>query len=67
MALYVYVHRYKLEMNTALQDFNQARRDSDWGEMALFNMIEICLNPDNDMIAGEALRPFIPDKYAKKQ
>ena len=33
-----------------------------WGEKALFAMIEICLNPENDMIAGEILKPIV-DKY----
>lgn len=37
----------------ALKFFNKARKDSDWGHLAIFNMIEICLNPDNDTIGGE--------------
>nr|KAG5695130.1 hypothetical protein BaRGS_017229 [Batillaria attramentaria] len=37
----------------ALKMFNKARKDSDWGHLAIFNMIEICLNPDNDTIGGE--------------
>ncbi|CAH1774388.1 unnamed protein product [Owenia fusiformis] len=39
--------------NTALKHFNKARKDSDWGQKATYNMIEICLNPDNDTIGGE--------------
>ncbi|ESO93623.1 hypothetical protein LOTGIDRAFT_189817 [Lottia gigantea] len=37
----------------ALKLFNKARRDSDWGNQAVYNMIEICLNPDNNTIGGE--------------
>ena len=37
----------------ALKHFNKARKDSDWGTMAMYNMIEICLNPDSDTIGGE--------------
>ncbi|XP_077010168.1 tetratricopeptide repeat protein 21B isoform X2 [Tamandua tetradactyla] len=39
--------------NDALRHFNKARKDSDWGQNALYNMIEICLNPDNETIGGE--------------
>lgn len=35
--------------NTALRLFNNARRDSEWGQKAICHMIEICLNPDNDL------------------
>jgi len=37
-----------------MQHFNRARRDLDWGERAVYNMIEICLNPDNKILGGEA-------------
>ncbi len=33
-----------------------ARRDSDWRERALFQMVEICLNPDKDIMVGEVLK-----------
>ncbi|KAM9307487.1 tetratricopeptide repeat protein 21A [Gastrophryne carolinensis] len=39
--------------NEALKYFNKARKDSDWGEKAIANMIQICLNPDNEIIGGE--------------
>uniref|UniRef100_A0A336M386 CSON011277 protein n=1 Tax=Culicoides sonorensis TaxID=179676 RepID=A0A336M386_CULSO len=35
--------------NNALRLFNNARRDSEWGPQSIFNMIEICLNPDGDL------------------
>ncbi|XP_064419793.1 tetratricopeptide repeat protein 21B [Latimeria chalumnae] len=41
------------EPNDALRHFNKARKDSDWGQNAIYNMIEICLNPDNDTVGGE--------------
>lgn len=37
----------------ALKLFNKARKDSDWGNLSIYNMIEICLNPDNDTLGGE--------------
>ncbi|CAJ0578453.1 unnamed protein product, partial [Mesorhabditis spiculigera] len=43
------------EPNNALQAFNRARRDLEWGERAIYNMIEICLNPENEVIGGEVL------------
>ncbi|PAV84205.1 hypothetical protein WR25_06129 isoform F [Diploscapter pachys] len=44
---------YSGEPNAALQAFNRARRDLDWGEKAIYNMIEICLNPDNEIIGRD--------------
>ncbi|XP_048668368.1 tetratricopeptide repeat protein 21B isoform X3 [Marmota marmota marmota] len=41
------------EPNDALRHFNKARKDSEWGQNALYNMIEICLNPDNETVGGE--------------
>lgn len=35
--------------NNALRYFNNARRSSEWGHQAICNMVEICLNPDNDL------------------
>ncbi|XP_044149245.1 tetratricopeptide repeat protein 21A [Bufo gargarizans] len=39
--------------NEALKFFNKARKDNDWGERAITNMIQICLNPDNEIVGGE--------------
>uniref|UniRef100_A0A8C9YUL6 Tetratricopeptide repeat domain 21B n=1 Tax=Sander lucioperca TaxID=283035 RepID=A0A8C9YUL6_SANLU len=41
------------EPNDALWHFNKARKDNDWGQNAVYNMIEIYLNPDNETIGGE--------------
>ncbi|XP_055902735.1 tetratricopeptide repeat protein 21B-like [Eupeodes corollae] len=35
--------------NGSLRFFNNARRDYEWGQQAVFNMIEICINPDGDL------------------
>ena len=45
--------RYTGNPTEALKLFNKARKDSDWGHLAVYNMIEICLNPDSDTIGGE--------------
>ena len=45
--------RYSGNPTEALKHFNKARKDSDWGCHAIYNMIEICLNPDNDTLGGE--------------
>lgn len=50
---FVRLPRYTGEPNDALRHFNKARKDSDWGQNALYNMIEICLNPDNETVGGE--------------
>uniref|UniRef100_A0A183CDH7 TPR_REGION domain-containing protein n=1 Tax=Globodera pallida TaxID=36090 RepID=A0A183CDH7_GLOPA len=44
---------YTGEPNAALQAFSRARRDLEWGERALYNMIEICLNPDNEILGAD--------------
>ncbi|KAJ3102995.1 Tetratricopeptide repeat protein 21B [Phlyctochytrium planicorne] len=41
--------------NEALKEFNACRRDTEWGEESLNNMIEIFLNPDNETLGGDAL------------
>jgi len=50
-------HRYQGEPQQALKELNIARFDSFFGEAAISNMIEIYLNPLNEMIftsTGEA-------------
>lgn len=37
----------------ALKLFNMGRKDNDFGNNAVYCMIEICLNPDSDTIGGE--------------
>lgn len=40
---------YNCNPNLALRYFNNARRGTEWNQDAIFRMIEICLNPDNDL------------------
>lgn len=46
---------YNGNPNNALRNFNTARRDYEWGPQAIFNMIEICINPDGDIPNGNDL------------
>ncbi|KTG02426.1 hypothetical protein cypCar_00013634 [Cyprinus carpio] len=39
---------YTGEPNDGLRHFNKATKDNDWGQNTVYNMIEICLNPDNE-------------------
>ncbi|XP_063227668.1 tetratricopeptide repeat protein 21B-like [Bacillus rossius redtenbacheri] len=47
-------HWYCGNLNQALREFNGARRDAEWGQQAVYNMIEICLNPDDDVLGDSA-------------
>ncbi|GCC29261.1 hypothetical protein chiPu_0007699 [Chiloscyllium punctatum] len=38
--------------NGALKHFNKARKDSEWGQRSIYNMIQICLNPDNEIVGS---------------
>lgn len=51
---------YSGNPNNALRFLNNARRSSDWGQLAISHMIEICLNPDNDL-PNEAVQDSIDD------
>ncbi|CAH2281962.1 tetratricopeptide repeat 21A [Pelobates cultripes] len=48
--------------NDALGFFNKARRDNEWGQSAINNMIQICLNPDNVLLGGEVFENLDEDK-----
>ncbi|XP_055585953.1 tetratricopeptide repeat protein 21B-like [Uranotaenia lowii] len=51
---------YSGNPNSALRFFNNCRRDSEWGQQAIYNMIEICLNPDGDL-PNEGIIDIGPD------
>ncbi|KAJ3117392.1 Tetratricopeptide repeat protein 21B [Phlyctochytrium bullatum] len=53
--------RYTNSPNEALKEFNACRRDTEWGEESLSNMIEIFLNPDNETLGGDALETVNDD------
>uniref|UniRef100_A0A669QPC0 Tetratricopeptide repeat protein 21B n=1 Tax=Phasianus colchicus TaxID=9054 RepID=A0A669QPC0_PHACC len=55
------LYLYTGEPNDALRHFNKARKDNDWGQNAVYNMIEICLNPDNETIGGEVFENLDAD------
>uniref|UniRef100_A0A182NAG6 Tetratricopeptide repeat protein 21B n=1 Tax=Anopheles dirus TaxID=7168 RepID=A0A182NAG6_9DIPT len=40
---------YRGNPNAALRLFNCCRRHEEWGQQAIYNMIEICLNPDGEL------------------
>ncbi|KAL1513227.1 hypothetical protein ABEB36_002663 [Hypothenemus hampei] len=42
-------------LNAALKNFNLVRQDQEYGIKSLRNMIEICLNPDDEMIAEQLM------------
>jgi tetratricopeptide repeat protein 21B len=57
-------HRYQGEPQLALKELNIARFDSFFGEAAISNMIDIYLNPLNEMIfssLGETEYSTTPD------
>ncbi|XP_048474316.1 tetratricopeptide repeat protein 21B-like [Rhincodon typus] len=43
---------YTGQPNGALKHFNKARKDSEWGQSSIYNMIQICLNPDNEIVGS---------------
>ncbi|XP_053324276.1 tetratricopeptide repeat protein 21A [Spea bombifrons] len=47
--------------NEALTFFNKARKDNEWGQRAISNMIQICLNPDNELVGGEVFENLDED------
>lgn len=48
--------------NAALRHFNNARHDSEWGQQSIYNMIEICLNPEDEML-GDAFETIEDLEY----
>mgnify|MGYP001978002552 FL=1 len=51
--------RYTNDVVEAVKFFNLARRDGKWGVLALINMIELYLNPDNETQRGAAIQPSL--------
>ncbi|KAK9754892.1 Tetratricopeptide repeat [Popillia japonica] len=44
---------YSGNLNGALQHFNIARQNPEWNRLAIYNMIEICLNPDDEIMGDQ--------------
>lgn len=49
---------YSGNFNGALMNFNSARQDPEWGERAIYNMIEICLNPNDEMLGDQLMESY---------
>ncbi|XP_054549191.1 tetratricopeptide repeat protein 21A isoform X2 [Talpa occidentalis] len=47
--------------NEALKFLNKARKDSTWGQRATYYMVQICLNPDNEIVGGEAFTNLVAE------
>ncbi|XP_040595708.1 tetratricopeptide repeat protein 21A isoform X2 [Mesocricetus auratus] len=47
--------------NEALRFLNKARKDSTWGQIATCYMVQICLNPDDEIVGGEAFESLVTD------
>ncbi|XP_032203773.1 tetratricopeptide repeat protein 21A isoform X2 [Mustela erminea] len=47
--------------NEALKFLNKARKDSSWGQSATYYMVQICLNPDNEIVGGEAFENLVAE------
>lgn len=45
---------YSGNLNAALRNFNIARQDRVWGQQAIYSMIEICLNPEDELLGDQA-------------
>nr|XP_031542667.1 tetratricopeptide repeat protein 21A isoform X3 [Vicugna pacos] len=52
---------YLGQPNEALKFLNKARRDSTWGQSATYHMVQICLNPDNEIVGGEAFENLVAE------
>lgn len=44
---------YSGNLNAALRNFNVARQDRIWGHKAIYCMIEICLNPEDELLGDQ--------------
>lgn len=54
-------YRHIGQPNEALRFLNKARKDSTWGQLATCYMVQICLNPDNEIVGGEAFESLVGD------
>uniref|UniRef100_A0A2K6FNN0 Tetratricopeptide repeat domain 21A n=1 Tax=Propithecus coquereli TaxID=379532 RepID=A0A2K6FNN0_PROCO len=47
--------------NEALKFLNKARKDSTWGQSTTYYMVQICLNPDNEIVGGEVFETLVAE------
>ncbi|KAL2917694.1 hypothetical protein HK105_202567 [Polyrhizophydium stewartii] len=59
--------RHMNNINESLKEFVFCRRDAQWGERALHNLIDLFLNPDNNILGGEALDSAAEGNKSKQQ
>nr|XP_020141010.1 tetratricopeptide repeat protein 21A isoform X2 [Microcebus murinus] len=56
------IYRWHIgQPNEALKFLNKARKDSTWGQSATYYMVQICLNPDNEIMGGEAFETLVAE------
>ncbi|XP_074168694.1 tetratricopeptide repeat protein 21A isoform X4 [Rhinolophus sinicus] len=53
--------------NEALKFLNKARKDSTWGQRATYYMVQICLNPDNEIVGGEAFENLVSESKKESE
>lgn len=49
----LFISSYSCKPSEALSCFNKCRRDKQYGRQAVYAMVKIVLNPDNEVIASE--------------
>lgn len=54
-------YRHIGQPNEALKFLNKARKDSTWGQSATYYMVQICLNPDNEIVGGQVFENLVAD------
>lgn len=57
----LFLYRHIGQPNEALKFLNKARKDSMWGQRATYYMVQICLNPDSEIVGGEALENLVAE------
>ncbi|XP_003794524.1 tetratricopeptide repeat protein 21A isoform X1 [Otolemur garnettii] len=55
---------HKGQPNEALKFLNKARKDSSWGQSATYYMVQICLNPDNEIMGGDVFENLVAQSKA---
>ncbi|TNN17382.1 Tetratricopeptide repeat protein, partial [Schistosoma japonicum] len=48
-------HFYTGQSSVALTYFNRCRNDVEYAELAIYRMVEICINPDNQLLGTESV------------
>lgn len=54
-------YRHIGQPNEAVKFLNKARKDSIWGQSATYYMVQIFLNPDNEIMGGKAHENLMPE------